>query len=120
LAISAAKIGDWDSNIKTGDFYLDSNIKAILGYADVEIPNDIEIWVELNTVKITWEGKSATLNFLRDITVQRKLEQQLQVSHKYVEVSIADTSIGMDENKRLIVIFIGLSRQLAESRIWVD
>jgi PAS domain S-box-containing protein len=46
LATSAAKVGVWDWNIKTGDFYLDPNIKTILGYADDEIPNDIEIWVK--------------------------------------------------------------------------
>ena len=46
LATSAAKVGVWDWNIKTGDFYLDPNIKAILGYTDDEIPNDIEIWVK--------------------------------------------------------------------------
>ncbi len=43
LATSAAKVGVWDWNIETGDFYLDPNIKAILGYTDDEIPNDIEI-----------------------------------------------------------------------------
>ena len=46
LATSAAKVGVWDWNIKTGDFYLDPNIKAILGYSDDEIPNDVEIWVK--------------------------------------------------------------------------
>jgi len=46
LATSAAKIGVWDWDIKTGDFYLDPNIKAILGYTDDEIPNDIEVWVK--------------------------------------------------------------------------
>lgn len=43
---SAAKVGVWDCNIKTGDFYLDPNIKAILGYTDDEIPNDVEVWVK--------------------------------------------------------------------------
>ena len=46
LATSAAKVGVWDWNIKTGDFYLDPNIKAILGYTDDEIPNDIEVWIK--------------------------------------------------------------------------
>jgi two-component system, cell cycle sensor histidine kinase and response regulator CckA len=46
LATSAAKIGVWDWNIKTGEFYIDPNIKAILGYTDDEIPNDIEVWVK--------------------------------------------------------------------------
>jgi PAS domain S-box-containing protein len=46
LGTSAAKVGVWDWNIKTGDFYLDPNIKAILGYTDDEIPNDLEIWTK--------------------------------------------------------------------------
>jgi len=46
LATSAAKVGVWDWNIKTGDFYIDPNIKAILGYTDDEIPNDVEIWLK--------------------------------------------------------------------------
>jgi PAS domain S-box-containing protein len=46
LATSAAKVGVWDWNIETGDFYLDPNIKAILGYTDDEIPNDIDVWVK--------------------------------------------------------------------------
>ena len=46
LATSAAKVGVWDWNIKTSQFYLDPNIKAILGYTDDEIPNDIEKWVK--------------------------------------------------------------------------
>lgn len=44
MAMQAAKVGVWDWNLQTGEFYLDPNIKAILGYADEEIPNDIEIW----------------------------------------------------------------------------
>jgi len=44
LATSAAKVGVWDWNVKTGDFYLDPSIKAMLGYEDDEIPNDIEVW----------------------------------------------------------------------------
>ena len=46
LATSSAKVGVWDWNIKTDDFYLDPNIKAILGYADDEIPNDLDVWVK--------------------------------------------------------------------------
>jgi PAS domain S-box-containing protein len=44
LATSAARVGVWDWNIKTGKFYLDPSIKAILGYNDEEIPNDLESW----------------------------------------------------------------------------
>jgi PAS domain S-box-containing protein len=44
LAAEAAKVGVWDWDLQTGDFYLDPRLKANLGYADHEIPNDIEVW----------------------------------------------------------------------------
>ena len=44
LATRAANVGVWDWKIQTNEFYLDPNVKAILGYRDEEIPNDIETW----------------------------------------------------------------------------
>ena len=44
LATRAAHVGVWDWNIQTDEFYLDPNVKAILGYQDKEIPNDLEVW----------------------------------------------------------------------------
>ncbi len=44
LATQAAKVGVWDWDLQTGDFYIDPNLKAILGYMDNEIPNDLEAW----------------------------------------------------------------------------
>jgi PAS domain S-box-containing protein len=45
LATQAANVGVWDWNIQTGEFYLDKNVKQILGYNDEEIPNDLDVWV---------------------------------------------------------------------------
>jgi PAS domain S-box-containing protein len=44
LATQAAKVGVWEWNVQTGDFYLDPNIKALLGYRDDEIANDLNEW----------------------------------------------------------------------------
>ena len=46
LATRAAKVGVWEWNLQTQEFYLDPNIKALLGYTDAEIPNVIDRWVE--------------------------------------------------------------------------
>ncbi len=45
MATQAAGVGVWDWNLQTGEFYLDSNLKAFLGYTDEEIPNDPAIWI---------------------------------------------------------------------------
>jgi PAS domain S-box-containing protein len=56
----------------------------------VELPNNYRFriahksgetrWVDLNVVMIEWEGKSATLNFMTDITERRQAEAALQRS----------------------------------------
>jgi len=45
LATRAAKVGVWDWDLISGRFYLDPNLKAMLGYEDAEIENDMEAWI---------------------------------------------------------------------------
>jgi PAS domain S-box-containing protein len=58
LATRSATVGVWDWNVQTGEFYLDKNVKAILGYEDQDIPNDLKIWSE----HIHPEDKDVTMN----------------------------------------------------------
>ncbi|MBP0000590.1 MAG: PAS domain S-box protein [Cyanobacteria bacterium SID2] len=46
MATRAARVGIWEWNVQTGEFYLDPNLKALLGYDDSEIANDLETWVQ--------------------------------------------------------------------------
>jgi len=39
-----------------------------------------QIWTQISSVPITWESRPATLNFVRDITLQKKAEQELKQS----------------------------------------
>ena len=41
-----------------------------------------ELWVQLNAVPITWEGRPAILNFLRDVTPEKKMEAHIFEAQK--------------------------------------
>ena len=44
LATAAGKVGVWDWNVASGAFYLDPNLKALLGFSDAEMPHDLGRW----------------------------------------------------------------------------
>jgi PAS domain S-box-containing protein len=44
LATAAGSVGVWDWNLQTNDFYVDSSLKAALGYEAHEIGNRFEHW----------------------------------------------------------------------------
>lgn len=44
LATKAAWVGVWDWDLTNNTFYIDPNIKQMIGYEDDEIPNDLEIY----------------------------------------------------------------------------
>ncbi len=59
------------------------------------------VWVALNTVPTTWETKPATLNFLRDISDQKKLENQLNQAQKMEALGTLSGGIALNFNNIL-------------------
>ncbi|KAF0158598.1 MAG: response regulator receiver [Syntrophaceae bacterium] len=48
-------------------------------------------WVELETVRINWKGKPATLNFMGDITNRKQTEEQLLASLEQLRRAVKTT-----------------------------
>jgi PAS domain S-box-containing protein len=47
IATTQSLVGIWDWNLETNEIYLSPNLKAMLGYEESEIPNQIEPWANL-------------------------------------------------------------------------
>ncbi len=63
-----------------------------------------ELWGEVNTVPIDWDGKSAVLCFIRDITEQKIMESKLQQVQRMEAIGRLAGGIAHDFNNMMMVV----------------
>jgi two-component system cell cycle sensor histidine kinase/response regulator CckA len=78
------------------------------------------LWVRINVVRTQWKSRPATLNFVQDITPQKKLENQLLQSQKIEAVGRLAAGIAHDFNNLLQTIIGATELLMLEKTITVQ
>jgi PAS domain S-box-containing protein len=73
-----------------------------------------ELWVELNTTVVDWQGRSATLNVIRDITDRKRMDDALRESNKKLNLLSSITRHDVLNKLTVLQGWISLSESIPE------
>jgi PAS domain S-box-containing protein len=62
-----------------------------------------KIWVLINSVHITWDGKPATLNLLADISGLKKMEEELRNYQEKLELMVEERTAELKKTQKQLI-----------------
>jgi PAS domain S-box-containing protein len=65
--------------------------------------DDQKLWVLINSVHITWDGKPATLNLLADITELKQMEKELRIYQEKLELMVEERTAELKKTQKQLV-----------------
>jgi PAS domain S-box-containing protein len=96
LATQAGQVGVWDWNLLTNEAYIDPNLKAMLGYTDEELSNQIADWRGLVHPEDLERVTTAINDCLTQKTPEYSVEYRMQHKNGAVHWFLAHGSILYD------------------------
>ncbi|MFN2355583.1 MAG: cache domain-containing protein, partial [Desulfopila sp.] len=104
---------------------VDNQVKRVYGDADLPAAYDFrliakdetEVTVQTSTIVVDWDGEPATLNFLRDISDQKKMEIALEQAQKMEAIGTLAGGIAHDFNNLLMGIQGRISLMMVQEEV---
>lgn len=77
LAVEGTNAGLWDWNLSNGEVYYSRQYREMLGYSEVEFPNDVSSWQKLIHPEDLAHALESVRNYMEDKNTEYHLEHRL-------------------------------------------
>jgi len=97
-AINAGKVGVWEWDIQTNEVYIDSNLKAMLGYKNEEIANQFTSWLKFVHSSDVGLVKAEINAYLEELIPKYEIEHRMLHKNGDILDFLSRGKVVRDEN----------------------
>lgn len=119
LASRAGQVGVWDWNLSNDEFYLDSNLKSMLGYDDGEDISTLDDWMKDIHSDDRDKVKEAARTHLSGASEQYEIVHRMYHKNKSIRWFLA-RGVAIKNNNGVVTRMIGTETDITERRLAED